>query len=141
METKHGEVDHRPVETRYFAKKPGKEYRQSMKNVDWAKFREDIGEKMKGWEIPRTMTRNQLDEEVDKWHSILSEVVGKHSKTVLVRPKDPIVNQWYTEELRQERKGIRDLCRKAEASLQGREEGVHEERPESGEGLLPRVCY
>ena len=62
------------------------------------------------------MTRNQLDEEVDKWHSIVSEVVGKHSKTVLVRPKDPIVNQWHTEELRQERKGIRDLCRKAEAS-------------------------
>ena len=84
--TKHGEVDHRPVETRYFAKKPGQEYRQSMKNVDWAKFREDIGERMKGWEIPRTMTRNQLDEEVDKWHSIVSEVVGKHSKAVIVRP-------------------------------------------------------
>ena len=88
--------DHRPVETRYFAKKPGKENRQSMKNVDWAKFREDIGERMKGWEIPRTMTRNQLDEEVAKWHSIVREVVGKHSKIVLVRPRDPIVNQWYT---------------------------------------------
>ena len=35
------------------------------------------------------MTRNQLDEEVDKWHSIVSEVVGKHSKTVLVRPRNP----------------------------------------------------
>ena len=101
------------METRYFAKKPGKEYQQSMKNVDWAKFREDIGEKMKGWEIPRTMTRNQLDEEVNKWQSIVSEVVGKHSKTVLVRPRDPIVNQWYTEELRQERKGIRDLFQRS----------------------------
>ena len=74
---------------------------------------------MKGWEIPRTMTRNQLDKEVDKWHSIFSQVVGKHSKTVLVRPRDPIVNQWYTEELRQERKNIRGLCRKAEASRSG----------------------
>ena len=26
------------------------------------------------------------------------------------------MNQWYTEELRQERKNIRDLCRKKEAS-------------------------
>ena len=41
------------------------------------------------------MTRNQLDE---------------------IGPRDPIVNLWYTEELRQERKNIRDLCRKAEGS-------------------------
>ena len=33
--TKNGEVDHWLVETRYFTKKPGKEYMQSMKNVDW----------------------------------------------------------------------------------------------------------
>ena len=51
---------------------------------------------MKNWEIPRTMKRNQVDEEVNKWQSIVCQVVGKHSNTVQVSP----VNLWYTEELR-----------------------------------------
>ena len=78
------ELDHRPVEKRYFAKNPGKEYRQFLKNVGWSHFRTDIGKMMKGWDILRRLSRNQLDEEVDKWSSNVSEVVGKHSNTVLV---------------------------------------------------------
>ena len=60
------------MEPRYFAKKPGKECRQSMKNVDLPQFRKDIGEKMKNWEISMTLMRNQLDKEADKyrWVSI-----------------------------------------------------------------------
>ena len=77
---------------RNFAKKHGKEYRQSMKNVNWFKFRTDIGERMKNWEIAKMMTRNKLVEEVDILHSIISEVFGKHSNTVLVRPQ-PVVHR------------------------------------------------
>ena len=75
------------------------------------KFRTDIGERMKNWEIAKMMTRNKLVEEVDILHSIISEVFGKHSNTVLV-----VLNLWYTEELRQELKNIQNLCRKAEES-------------------------
>ena len=58
------------------------------------------------------------------------------ASTVLVRPKDPIVNLWCTEELRQEHKNIQDLCRgefdrRGLGAVQGHEEGVNEERPES----------
>ena len=35
----------------YFAKKPGKKYQQSMKNVDWSKFGEDISKRMKDEEF------------------------------------------------------------------------------------------
>ena len=97
------------MEMRYFTKKTCKEFRQSTKNVD-LKCRTDIGERMKNWEILRTMTRNQLHQEVDKWHYIVSKVVGKRRNTVLKSPRVPVVNLWYTEE------DIRDLCRKAEAS-------------------------
>ena len=50
-----------------------------MKNMDRWQFHKDISEKMKGWEIPRMMMSNQLEEEVDKWHLIISKVVGKHT--------------------------------------------------------------
>jgi len=114
--TRDGEIDHRPIESRYFAEPPGKKFRQSMKDVNWDKFRKDISERMRGWEIPRTLTRNQLDVEVDRWHHIVREVVNEHSVTKRVLPREPVVSLWYTQELKDERREVRRLCRRAEST-------------------------
>ena len=88
--------DHRTIETRYFTTPPKKVYRHSMKNVDWNKFRDRLSEKMRTWSIPRTLTREQLDKEVKTFNAHLTDTWKEFSTLQLVKPRDPVMNAWYT---------------------------------------------
>ena len=105
--------DHRTIETRYFTTPPKKVFRHSMKNVDWGKFRESLAQKLCNWEIPRTLTRNQLDAHVKTFNKALTDTWKEFSTLQLVTPRDPTINFWYTSELKKERKGVASLCRTA----------------------------
>ena len=103
--------DHRTIETRYLTKKPEKVFRKSMKNVDWPQFRAEVANSMRNWVIPRTLSRNQLDAEVKRWNKAIEDACNKFSTTQVVKPRDPVINLWYTAELRAERKAVASLGR------------------------------
>ena len=105
--------DHRTIETRYLTKAPEKVFRKSMKEVDWKKFRESLANKLRNWEIPRTMDRNELDGHVSFFTKALSDTCDEFSKLLVVKPRDPIINLWFTKELGEERKSVASLGRTA----------------------------
>ena len=105
--------DHRTIETRYLTTKPEKVFSKSMKNVDWPQFRAEIATSMRNWEIPRTLTPNQLEEEVERWNKAIDKACSKFSTLQVVKPRDPVINLWYTAELRNERKAVASLGRTA----------------------------
>ena len=84
-----------------------------MKNVDWNQFRSSLGERLRNWHIPRTLTRADLDAHVRFLITAINDSCAQFSKLVLVRPRDPVINLWYTEELAQERKSVAALGRRA----------------------------
>ena len=84
-----------------------------MKNVDWAAFRSNLSDRLRNWTIPRTMTRNDLDDHVRFFNKALGETCEEFSTLHLVKPRDPIINLWFTNELRDERKQVASLGRLA----------------------------
>ena len=111
--TTDGQVDHRPIECRYFSSPPAKKFRQSMKNVDWKAFGSDVSSRMRNWTIPRTMTRNDLDQAVNTWDDIIREVCNIHSEIKVIKPRASIASLWYTPALKEERRTVSLLCTKA----------------------------
>lgn len=103
--------DHRTIETRYISRPPEKMFRRSMKDVDWKLFRSNLSERMRNWAIPRTMTRNELDGYVEEWIRLVSVVCDEFSKLQVVVPRNPVINLWFTKELRDERYAVSCLGR------------------------------
>ena len=88
--------DHRTIETRYLTKPPEKLFRRSMKDVDWKKFRESLAGKMRNWEIPRTLDRNELDEHVSFFTKAVSETCIEFSKLLVVKPREQCSNSGHS---------------------------------------------
>jgi hypothetical protein len=83
-----------------------------MKEVDWKKFREDMAEHFRQWNIPRTMSKNALDGYVQFWNDTVTSIANGHSKYQLVKHR--AVHQiWFDGKLDAEKKEVCRLCRKA----------------------------
>ena len=136
--------DHRTIESRYFTKAPKKRFRRSMKEVDWKKFRSNLADRLRNWIIPRTMTRNDLDDHVRFFNKALGDTCEEFSTLHVVKPRDPVINLWFTDELRNERKEVASLGRAAVRSgLQNDWDSFHEaQRIYSGNlRKAARACF
>ena len=82
------------------------------------------------------MTRNELDEHVRFFNRVLGETCDEFSTLQVVKPRDPIINLWFTSELRDERKQVASLGRKAVKSKSQEDwDKFHEELGEFEQAL------